>query len=256
MEGKGNKMRVIFMRHGESQNNVYAKMDRALYEEKRTFEPELSTQGVQDCRDLGSAIKDMGLNIDCILTSAHKRAILSARNVRETFIGGPQGGPVQATSTEEVGVKVPPVHLFIKIHEKGGIYQKEKCFGGLNPLQATALLPDLHIAESQDKLIDESGWWRSETIETKEQTMERAKEVVREFKEMAKEGPYAGKTILAVSHGAFLHTLFCLLSGGNNKPADKTDMFIPLNNSLAIVDFETNETFEGITDAKLLAYNL
>ena len=43
-------MKVIIMRHGESVNNVLAKVDEQIYHENRVAEPELSAQGVEDCK--------------------------------------------------------------------------------------------------------------------------------------------------------------------------------------------------------------
>ena len=62
--------------------------------------------------------------------------------------------------------------------------------------------------------------------------MERAKEVVKTFKYLASES-CKGKTLFAISHGAFLACLFCLIT---QQKHDET--YIPLNNSLMIIDFE------------------
>ena len=77
-------MKLIIMRHGETINNQLAKISRELYEKERTAEPELSETGVKDCKRVGEALKQMGIKIDKMLTSPHKRAILSAKYVRET----------------------------------------------------------------------------------------------------------------------------------------------------------------------------
>ena len=47
------------------------------------------------------------------------------------------------------------------------------------------------------------------------------------------------KTVFAVSHGAFLSQLYSIIT---NQVAD--DIFIPMNNSLQIIDFE-KETILG-----------
>ena len=73
------------MRHGESQNNVLAKIDDTVYRQYRQAEPELSDTGVADCRMLGAKLKEIGLKIDHMYTSAHKRAVLSLKNVREAM---------------------------------------------------------------------------------------------------------------------------------------------------------------------------
>ena len=62
-----------------------AKISRELYERDRTAEPELSEIGVRDCKRAGESLKSMGIKIDKFITSAHKRAILTAKHVRENL---------------------------------------------------------------------------------------------------------------------------------------------------------------------------
>ncbi len=49
-------------------------------------------------------------------------------------------------------------------------------------------------------------------VETMAECMERAKEVIRIFKQFATEFHGQDKTVLAVSHGAFLAALYCLIT--------------------------------------------
>ena len=46
-------MRVILMRHGESINNMYARIDMKLYHEERKAEPELSETGADSSLRMG-----------------------------------------------------------------------------------------------------------------------------------------------------------------------------------------------------------
>ena len=93
------------MRHGESQNNVLAKISKDLWANGRTYEPELSAQGVEECRMVGARLSEMGIKFDLMLTSAHKRAVLSLKNVRETYAH---------TATT-------PCEIFTQIHEEKGV---------------------------------------------------------------------------------------------------------------------------------------
>jgi len=63
------------MRHGETNNNVLFKISKAAWVDHMTAEPELSAQGVEECKMVGTRMTEMGLNFDLMLTSAHKRAI-------------------------------------------------------------------------------------------------------------------------------------------------------------------------------------
>ena len=102
------------MRHGESYNNVLSKISNELYEKDRVPEPELSQKGKNDCTLIGQWLKDNKIKIDRIYSSAHKRALQSAKLVLAEL------------------EKTIPVHIMHQIHEVGGVYMKGKTFPGLN----------------------------------------------------------------------------------------------------------------------------
>ena len=64
------KMRVIFMRHGESKNNELRIQDEELYQNQRTYDPELSEKGTLESLNTGKTFKDLRIKIDEIRTSA------------------------------------------------------------------------------------------------------------------------------------------------------------------------------------------
>ena len=92
------------MRHGESANNILAKISKEEYKSKRVAEPELSPQGVKECEQVGEWLRTTGVQIDSALTSAHKRAILSTKHA---LIGYQKQVPTQ---------------LMLNIHERGGVH--------------------------------------------------------------------------------------------------------------------------------------
>lgn len=97
--------------------------------------------------------------------------------------------------------------------------------------QVRELAPKIQITD--DCLIsDDQGWFRLEQAETMPECMERAKEVVKQFKHMASNA-HQGKTILAVSHSDFLAALYCLITQQTHN-----EVFCPHNNSLMVIDFE------------------
>ena len=100
-------MRLIIMRHGESQNNVLSKISREAWREHRTSEPELSDLGVEECRQTGARMRELGFEFDLMLTSAQKRAILSLKHVRDAF-----------KSAEGI---LPPCAVMTEIHEEKGV---------------------------------------------------------------------------------------------------------------------------------------
>ena len=79
-------MRLIIMRHGESQNNVLSKISHELSRQYRTAEPEISNVAIGECRAVGTKLTEMGLNFDLMLCGAQKRAVQSLKYVRETLV--------------------------------------------------------------------------------------------------------------------------------------------------------------------------
>ena len=127
-------MRLIFMRHGESSNNiaaVNAQNSNSTYEELRTFDPEISGLGEAACRKMGEQIKGMG--VTKIFCSAQKRAVVSAKCLREGM-----------------GQEIP-IELLLNSHELYGVYKGEKIIDGLTKKQILEICPDiLNDLEDED----------------------------------------------------------------------------------------------------------
>ena len=68
-------MRLILMRHGESQNNVVHKIGDDFGYKHRVPDPNLSEMGKSECEELGRKIAEIGIKLDVILMSAHRRAL-------------------------------------------------------------------------------------------------------------------------------------------------------------------------------------
>ena len=64
---------------------------------------------------MGIKMKELGIEFDKILCSGHKRAILSAKFLREGF-----------------GDESKQIEVFLKAHEESGVYMKDKVYPGLN----------------------------------------------------------------------------------------------------------------------------
>ena len=161
-------MRLIIMRHGESQNNILGKISVEAWRDHRTSEPELSAQGIADSRAVGERLAQLGIKIDLMLTSAHKRAILSLKNVRDTYT-----------------LPHPPCEVMTEIHEENGVNMAGQIYPGLSRSQVIELLPDLQVPESQSDLLTEDGWCRLERCETADEMLARSKHCIQLFKNLA-----------------------------------------------------------------------
>lgn len=115
------------MRHGESQNNILGKISNEIYTAHRTSEPELSARGVADCCKAGQRLAEMGIKFDFMLTSAHKRAVLSLKHVRENL---PDARSI-------------PCYIMTQIHEENGVNMAGQIYPGLSRTEILELLPEL-----------------------------------------------------------------------------------------------------------------
>ena len=86
--------------------------------------------------------------------------------------------------------------------------------------------------------------------------------MLRELKDLYYVEDNSSKTILAISHGSFLNNIMCTLT--NNVSISKGDLFLPVNNSMAILDFQEvkkrgenagKEEKDTYVEVKLTAYN-
>ena len=147
------------MRHGESQNNILGKISKEIYTSHRTSEPELSARGVADCCQAGQRLSEMGIKFDFMLTSAHKRAVLSLKHVRENL--------ADAQSI--------PCYIMTQIHEEHGVNMAGQIYPGLSRTEILELLPELQIPADQEEIVTEEGWCRLPHIESEEELNARVK---------------------------------------------------------------------------------
>ena len=81
-------MKVIFMRHGESQNNALKSNSPEtieLFEKQRQHDPTLSEKGYKESHQAGRLLKQHNYKIDAFFTSGFKRAIETADMVRKGY---------------------------------------------------------------------------------------------------------------------------------------------------------------------------
>ena len=129
-------MRLIIMRHGESTNNVLEDISEELYRVKRESDPYLSDVGEQECKNLGVRLTELGIRIDLMVTSAHRRSIQSLKNIRDSYT-----------------YANPECHLMMQIHEHSGIYKDGKMYSGLTTSEMREIFPNLVVPA-----IGNSGW--------------------------------------------------------------------------------------------------
>ena len=241
-------MRLILLRHGESYNNVLyqsVNFDSKAYREIRGLEPKVSEVGEAASLAIGAKMAEMGLKFSKIMCSAQKRALITAKLVRDGL------NSVGKEGEEESKCEQIPIHLYVRGHEFQGTYLKNVAYPGLSTEEVKEVIPDIVIDENQK--ISELGWNIRDTVENHEEVAARIKDVIRDFKEEHKKNP--DQTILLVSHGFFMKQLMIQLTSQQNLMPHCR--FLSNNNSIMIVDFVTCQTQQSsFVEARLQAYNL
>jgi len=76
-----------------------------------------------------------------------------------------------------------PIQLYLKAHEFKGINASGICYEGLNREGMTHICEDIDF-NSQGIPENGSGWFQKKTIETTEEILARAKDVLRDMREL------------------------------------------------------------------------
>ena len=115
-------------------------------------------------------MKELGFEFDKIFCSGHKRAIQSAKLLREAF-----------------GDESKQIEVFLKAHEEGGVFFKGKVEPGLNQKQMKEVCEDIVIPDDQQHYFTDQdlGWYHSQKeVETHKEYADRVREVLKAYREM------------------------------------------------------------------------
>lgn len=211
-------MRVLLIRHAESENNTKRKdMTREQYQEIRNPDPSITEKGRVQSEKLGLHLLKKKLKIKRFYCSAMVRSIQTATIIQ----------------------KFLRLNLEIKvnIHEVGGIYQSSKAGPGKGKSWLKENFPSLSIPHE----VTEEGWWKKETKETKQEGYQRAKDLVEEFKNWGKEEE--NKThewIALVTHGAFMDYILAVLL---ERKEDSNLKLVHANTGLSAFEFNDDGTY-------------
>ena len=182
-------LRVILIRHGESQNNVKHEVSKENYLEHRQADPALTENGklqAQRAADyITSGANAMLSNIDELYVSPFLRTMMTA-----------------APIAKALGM---PAKVWTDIYEVGGVHEEGVGVGGLTRSQIQERFPTYEIPE--DGSVTEDGWYdKSRNKETRQMGKDRIVGVFQTLLEWAKKCKEEGKdkTIALVVHGDFI----------------------------------------------------
>lgn len=213
-------MRLYFIRHGQSTNNVLSNNN---YESKRTYDPELTDIGVKQAELVAQFLPDAidmphpesePFDFTKIYVSPMIRALNTAKPIVEALNMQPE------VSTD--------------IHEIGGLFtadadDKVTGFPGLNCRDFKERYPSYILPET----VTEDGWWDvTNPRETPDRFMGRAIRVALKLRKFA----HTDERIVLVSHAAFLDSLIKAILG--QLPTHPNNLFYNhYNTGITRIDF-------------------
>jgi broad specificity phosphatase PhoE len=234
-------MRVYFIRHGQSTNNVLADVSQ------RVYDPPLTDLGQRQAHALAEylvAAPEMPLGMFALEKD-------NADNFGFTHLyTSAMTRALQTTAPIAKALNIMP-EIWVDIHEAGGVFLKdedgkETGYPGITRAQLAADFPNYHIPDT----VTDHGWWdvrRGE--ETEDDFMLRVVRVAQQLQRRANQTEVHGNDRIAlVSHGLFLSALLKVLMGHPIwKPT--SPFFAHYNTAITRLDFN-----EGWDDPLRLHY--
>lgn len=215
-------LRVAFVRHAESQNNVVEAISWEAYRKGRSSDPNLSERGYTQAAALGSWFGEKRFHfllgttsIDEFWVSPLKRTLLTMKPLADALAVKPQ--------------------IKLNLFEAGGVYDSNHDYtafqgrGGLTRSEMASLVPSFVIPET----VNGDGWYTKDGRETNDECRTRAKDVAREL--VAKsQGLDSRKTLLVVAHYDFIcAVLDALLHPDTTGPFDRWRHY---NTAITVID--------------------
>jgi 2,3-bisphosphoglycerate-dependent phosphoglycerate mutase len=181
-------MRILLIRHAESENNTKQNLPKDEYHLIRDSDPEITQKGRFQAERLGFYLQKRKLKVKKIYCSTLVRAIQTADILHKVL-------------KADLEIKVP-------IHGIGGIYFGEEIGTGKGRIWLNEQYPSIAVPPE----ITNEGWWFKKAKETRCGALERARAFAEEMKTWAIEGSREHDECVAfVSHGRFLDLLLSVL---------------------------------------------
>lgn len=221
------RLRVLFIRHGESQNNVLYGQSPELYRKNRFPDPDLTNNGVQQATACGqylschSSFADfnpiMG-NVDAIYVSPMLRTLRTAQPIGKALNLEPQ--------------------VWTDIYEISGLHINGVGHAGLSRAQILDKFPNYKLPTD----VTDSGWYPTKrNKETRTMAITRIVGVANRLFEMAASchANKQSRTIALVCHGDFKDMVLQALLG-LDIPVDKKRRFLSYNTAITVVDVDVS----------------
>lgn len=209
-------MELYIIRHGQSLNNAVGE-DQKL----RVQDPELTPIGHQQAQHVGSFLKD-GANLERLVLippDSPDRDAPQPFGITHLYCSAMHRA-LQTARPIGLALGLPP-HIWLDIHEHGGIYLDQPDgttlgYGGRTRSQVVAEFDGYVLPDG----LTEDGWWKPEYgCEDMPDAQARAIRVAGELRRRALNEATAAHRVALVTHGTFIDGLIKALLG--NLPTDR-----------------------------------
>ena len=258
------RLRILLIRHGESENNLHHEISLQAFEEHRVPDPSITARGTEQAQcvadyfqkmmTVASANNDItgGDGVDAMYVSPMRRTMQTAVPIVEAIVSSPQ---TDSTTNVEEGndngnhksTKAPPlVQVWTDIYEVSGVHDRGIGKPGLTSLEMQDQFPVL--SRCLPDTVTEQGWYdMSLGRETNAHGQRRCQKVWKNLVAMA-QALTQNSCIIMVVHGYFMDYLLQAALGIlevqdsdiHNPLVEKSKIFPTWNASITAVDIHSS----------------
>lgn len=194
------RLRLILVRHGESQNNIYHEISLQAFEDNRVPDPSVTDRGKQQAQCVAdyfqSGVNSILHDIDIIYVSPMRRTMETALSLVTAL-------SMENSSTTESQSMPPKTQVWTDIYEISGVHEKGVGQPGMTRFEMQAQFPTFQLPAS----VTEQGWYNIKLgRESTQHGKERCQQVWRQLCRMA-DNLTQHSSIVLVVHGDFIDHL-------------------------------------------------
>jgi 2,3-bisphosphoglycerate-dependent phosphoglycerate mutase len=194
-------LKIYFIRHAESLTNSLPKHPNFDFEDSASiYDSGLSPLGCQQAENLADYLSKFEVvpqlhesNAKIVYCSAMHRTLLTSQCLQRALGVNPT--------------------IWVDLHEVHPCGKEKNATKGMTRTEIESKFPGFGIPEN----VTEQGWFLNEQPETEEEAWQRADRVWERLRCMSEMDVYQGKSIIIVTHGLFLDSLFRKMGNGDIK---------------------------------------
>jgi len=198
-------LRVLLVRHGESENNIYSEISRRAFEENRVADPDITERGIKQAQSVANYFQSgenaiLHSTIDTIYVSPMKRTMQTALPLVTAMMNNNNNNNGNNNNT----TTAPNVQVWTDIYEITGVHDKGIGQPGMSRTEMQTEFPLYSLPTS----VTEGGWYDTSLgRESQQHGAKRCQQVWNQLCNMADNLKQKNSSIVLVVHGDFIDHL-------------------------------------------------